>query len=239
MLAVVGLNAASILGLVAGGTLPAYRNFLGEFCCGDILFEPADLRRCIVELKDKSHWMSRAETARFLKVKDKTLAKWVSRQLLSPVAIHTNTQYFDRGQVERFPLEYITSEEAASFLGVGKLCVQQWVRQGRLRAISGPGVDDCHMYRFKKDDLIQWHTERVNFGTAVRMLGVSDSTLHRWIEEGYIEPLDDMGGTQRWFSRKAVVDLGLRLSRELEIACAIKGNRRIRQGIAPSRKTPR
>lgn len=211
-LAVVGLNAASILGLVSEGKLPAYHRPYQVFRCGNILFDPDDLRICSDHIKRRNNWVGRADVARRLQVKDRTLAKWVKARLLSPVAIHAHTQYFDRDQVENFATEYVTSLEAASSLNVGELCIQNWVRQGRLQAVSGPGIDDCHAYRFNKEYLLRWYNERTSFGEAVRILGISRSTFHRWIEEGKIKPLEDMGGKQRWFSREAV----LKLRQEIE-----------------------
>jgi excisionase family DNA binding protein len=41
-------------------------------------------------------------------------------------------------------------------------------------------------------------------GEAMDMLGISKATLHRWVEQGKLTPLADMGGTQRWFARGEV-----------------------------------
>ena len=53
--------------------------------------------------------------------------------------------------------------------------------------------------------LMQWRQERLTFGEAVKLLGVSKTTLHRWIEEKRVEPLADMGGKQRWFSKEVIL----------------------------------
>ena len=148
--------------------------------------------------------MSRKEVTKYLKIKDVTLAKWVRASFLVPVAVFTNTQYFDRLEVEKFMADYITSEEAAQLLGIGKLTVQKWARQGRLQASSGPGIDECHEYLFNRKSLLYWRKCRLTFGEAIRYLGVSKATLHRWVSEEKITPLCDMGGKQRWFSREAV-----------------------------------
>ena len=154
----------------------------------------------------------RETLTRYLKIKDGTLAKWVKAGLLVPNVVHASTQYFDEATIEKFATDHFTSEKAAELLGVGMLTVQRWVRQGRLQAVSGPGIDEHHDYLFNKQSLLQWREGRLSFGEAVDTLGVSAATLHRWAHEGKIESLDDMGGKQRWFSREAI--LGLR--REIE-----------------------
>ncbi len=208
----IGLNAASILARVADGTLQAYRLPSSEFSCKDLLFDPNDLSAYIEAVKEERGWMSRKEVTKRLKIKDGTLAKWVRAGLLVPAVVHINAQYFDKATVEKFIVDHVTSEGAAKLLGIGILAVQRWVRQGRLQAVSGPGIDECHDYLFRKESLLQWRNGRLSFGEALDLLGVSASTLHRWTGEGKITPLDDMGGKQRWFPKETV----LRLNQEME-----------------------
>jgi excisionase family DNA binding protein len=52
-----------------------------------------------------------------------------------------------------------------------------------------------------------WRDERLIFGEAMELLGVSKATLHRWVEQGRLTPLEDMGGKQRWFARIEVEQL--------------------------------
>jgi len=53
-----------------------------------------------------------------------------------------------------------------------------------------------------------WRYERLTFGEAMDMLGVSKATLRRWVEQGKLTPLEDLGGKQRWFARADVLALG-------------------------------
>jgi hypothetical protein len=39
--------------------------------------------------------------------------------------------------------------------------------------------------------LLAWRYERLIFGEAMNLLGVSKSTLHRWVEQGKLTPLED------------------------------------------------
>lgn len=209
MLTKVGLNAASIIAHVADGKVLAYRQSNEQFSCRDLVFEHKDINAYVKAILAEKGWMSRKDVTRYLKIKDGTLVKWVKAGLLVPNVIHANTQYYDRVTVEKFAADHVTSEGAAELIGVGMLTVQKWVRQGRLQAVSGPGIDEHHDYLFNKTYLLRWRDGRLSFGQAMDLLGVSAATLHRWVYEGKILPLDDMGGKQRWFSREVV--LGLRL----------------------------
>jgi excisionase family DNA binding protein len=207
ILMVTGLNAASILAHVAEGKLRAYHEPGVSFACQNLFFDPRDLQAHIEAIKLENNWVSRERATKLLGVKDTTLAKWVKSGLLTPAAVHASAQYFDRSRVESFPADYVTSNEAAKILGVGELTVQRWARQGRLEAVSGSEIDGCHAYRFEREYLLRWRHGRLTFGQALQDLGVSNSTLHCWVKEGKIEPLKDMGGKQRWFSREAILML--------------------------------
>ncbi len=68
----------------------------------------------------------------------------------------------------------------------------------------GTSFDECHAYLFNKESLLRWWNGRLSFGEAVELLGVSSATLHRWVTEGRIVSLDEMGrgkdGSQGWIS---------------------------------------
>ena len=134
ILANIGLNAAAIVALIAAGDLPAYHQPGHQFSCADLLFDRSNLDMFITAMKREKGWMSRKEVTRYLKIKDVTLAKWVRASFLVPVAVYTNTQYFDRSEVEKFMVDYITSEEAAQLLGIWKTYSAE---MGTSRALAG------------------------------------------------------------------------------------------------------
>jgi predicted DNA-binding transcriptional regulator AlpA len=70
--------------------------------------------------------------------------------------------------------------------------------------VSGPHLDGHHAYLFHRAKLQAWRHERLTFGETMDMLGISKATLHRWVEQGKLTPLEDMGGKQRWFARGEV-----------------------------------
>ena len=141
---------------------------------------------------------------KLLKVKDGTLTRWVRKGLIPPTTIVGNAQYFSQETVEKFMRDHIATDEAAEILNVGKLTVQKWARLGRLSGIciSGPQVDGYHAYLFNRANLVQWRSERLAFGETAQLLGVSKATLHRWVAEGKVEAVNDMGGKQLWFLKQ-------------------------------------
>jgi DNA-binding transcriptional MerR regulator len=214
LLFVVGLNALSILSCVAEGRLRAYGIAGQELKLGSLRFDRSDIEQYIHRIESENNWVSREELTKLLKVKDVTLTRWVREGLISPTTVLGSAQYFSRETVEKFMRDHITTDEAAVILDVGKLTIQKWARLGRLSevCISGPNIDGYHAYLFNKARLIQWRKERLPFGEATRLLGVSKATLHRWVTEGKVEAMDDMGGKQCWFSLQAIQDFRERVT---------------------------
>jgi DNA-binding transcriptional MerR regulator len=166
LLFVVGLNAVSILLYVAEGKLLAYYRVVQDLKLGLLLFDRSDIQQCIKAIKSENNWLSRKELTKLLKVKDTTLTRWVRAGLISPSAICGTAQYFDDAMVDKFMADHITTEKASEMLGVGKLTIQKWARQGRLSevCVSGPNVDGHHGYIFNKKRLLQWYEEWLKLG---------------------------------------------------------------------------
>jgi excisionase family DNA binding protein len=208
MLAGIGLNAAGVLRYVLQGILPAY--YTGDeedFSLQSLVFLACDIHRLGEHIKTERDWMGRDDVARYLGIKDTTLKRRVESGLIVPVAVVAGAQYFDRECIEEFVESYVTTDEAAEILGIKPLTVQSWARQGRLPAVTGPDIDGGHAYCFEKQTLVMWRYERLTSGEAQALLNVSKATLHRWVTLGKLTPLQDMGGTQRWFARQDVVKL--------------------------------
>jgi predicted DNA-binding transcriptional regulator AlpA len=130
--------------------------------------------------------------------------------LLSAVAVGVRSpkagawhQYAEE-DIAAFLERYIDSAESPRVLGVTRLTVQAWARAGRIQPLTGPEIDGSHAYRFEKAALVQWRPERLTFGEAMALLGVSKATLDRWAKQGKLAPLEDIDGNQRWFARTEV-----------------------------------
>ena len=206
ILFVVSLNAVAILRRVAEGKLRAYHIAGQKLNLGLLLFKRFDIEQYIQAIKSENGWISREALTKLLRVKDVTLTRWVREGLILPAAIYGGAQYFHQEVVEKFIADHVTTEEAVKILGIGKLTIQKWARKGRLSSacISGPHIDGYHCYIFHRGKLVQWRSERLTFGEAARQLGVSCATLHRWVQEERLEPLNDMGGEHRWFSTRVI-----------------------------------
>jgi excisionase family DNA binding protein len=206
---VVGLNAVAILCRVAEGKLRAYHIAGQKLNLGLLLFKRSDIEQYIEAIKSINGWISREALTRLLRVKDVTLTRWVRAGLILPAATCGGAQYFDHKRVEKFIADHIRTEEVVEILGIAKLTVQKWAREGRLDSacISGPHLDGYHSYIFHRGKLVQWRSERLTCGEAARQLGVSSATLHRWVQEERLEPLHDMGGKRRWFSKQAIQEI--------------------------------
>ena len=94
-----------------------------------------------------------------MRVKDVVVSRWIAAGLLAPSVIIGNTQYFQKKDIERFRQEYIFSDNTIEILGVERLVVQKWARNGRLHPVSGPGIDTCHRYLFRRADVEQLRPE--------------------------------------------------------------------------------
>jgi excisionase family DNA binding protein len=143
-----------------------------------------------------------------LRCKPSTLRRLCASKLLVPCQGYGDNEegrwQYDQADVEAFLDHYINSDGVAEILGVTRITVQQWVRAGRLTAVTGPDIDGSHVYRFEKAAVIAWWQDRLTPGEAMEMLGISKSSLNRWATIGKLQPLDDMGGQHRWFSRADV-----------------------------------
>jgi excisionase family DNA binding protein len=138
--------------------------------------------------------IARAQAARVLNVKGRTVSKWAERGLLVPVETKGTIVYFDRDAVEEFRRDHVFGPEAASILGVGELVVQKWARSGRLYPVSGPCVDGLHRYLFRLQDVEGLRPEhRVTAPEMAKQLGVSRRQIYTWIEKGRISPVSGPG----------------------------------------------
>lgn len=202
-----GLNAAALLVSVANGELAASHLPSMPIRLGDLRFTRADLAAHAARVKAANNWLGRRETARHLGISEEVLQRLVEKGRLTPAPVSGHAHFFDCDTVDAFGRDHINSTEAARLVGVGRNVVTRWTREGRLPALSGPGIDGVHTYLFSRPTLVQWRTDRLPFGEAAALLGVSNRVLARLASDGKIVPLGDMGGKQRWFFRPDILRL--------------------------------
>jgi hypothetical protein len=146
-----------------------------------------------------------------LRCKPTTLTRLAAAGMLVPCVGYHDAEpgrwQYAPDDVAAFVERYVDSDGAGTLLGVTRITVQQWARAGRLPAVIGPHIDGSHGYRFEREALVQWRHERLTSGEAQALLGVRRATLHRWVQQGKLTSLVDMGGSQRWFARGDVACL--------------------------------
>jgi len=199
-----GIRFPEIVRDLWSGSLPGVRVSPAERfdvvrCSAAAVAQYLQLRQALLERPS----CSMSEVCERLQCKPATLRRLIAAGLLLPQEAEQSQTglRFAVADVTAFLDRYITADVAAPLLGVALLTVQIWVRQGRLVAVTGPHVDGSHRYRFDRVVLQRWREERLTSGEAQALLGVSKATLSRWVREGRVSPLADMGGTQRWFAR--------------------------------------
>lgn len=204
-----GVSLPELLHEVQQQTIHATR--ISHTCTLNELFlDSEDVCRYAAEQRDVASqgFCSMQQVLERLRCKPRTLQRLNDAGLLIPHQKGNAQRWLYRQEdIEAFLAHYIDSDAAAVILGCTRITVQQWVRSGRLTAITGPEIDGSHVYRFEKVALIQWRHERVTFGEAVQIIGKSRATLHRWVEQGNLQPLDGIGGKHRWFWRADVEQL--------------------------------
>jgi len=191
MMMPIGGNVAKVLGEVIAGRLPAYVES-EPVLINRMMFVESLVQDCVESIQIRNNWISKSDTERVLKVKPPVLARWVESSLLAPIATVAHCIYFNREQVFRFYDVYVFSEEAAIMLGVGVLTVQKWVRNGRLRAVSGPQIDGNHNYLFRREEVKQIRSY-LTASAVAEALGVTRTTLVARIQKGELRPVSGPG----------------------------------------------
>ena len=97
------------------------------------------------------------EAAQLLGVGRLTVQQWARNGRLKPVvseAINGCHRYlFRRKDVERLrPKNRLTAPQLAKTLGLSRSQMSQWIKQGKVRPVSGPGVDGAKHYLFVTDE---------------------------------------------------------------------------------------
>jgi len=80
--------------------------------------------------------------------------KWCRRGRLKPVSGPRLDGYrrylFRRADVERLrPENRLTAPEMAERLGISSSQMLQWIREGKVKPVSGPGIDGSKHYLFE------------------------------------------------------------------------------------------
>lgn len=148
MLFPIGLNSAAIIQEVINGNL--HLTYLDDASRTKPVLSRTEVTAFLVWSLAQRRWINRTEVAKMLGVKHTIVARWIRHGILRPVATIAHMQHFDKDSIEKFAAEHVSTTQAAKLLGVRTLTVQKWARKGRLIPVSGPGIDGCHCYLFRR-----------------------------------------------------------------------------------------
>jgi excisionase family DNA binding protein len=201
-----GIRLPTLLQAVQKGQVAGIR-LTNEVTLSLLRFERSKLLAYLEEQRppEREDTLSIQEVRHVLHCSATTLRRWRANRLLIPcqesMIGNKRSWWYRRQDVMAFAERYITAPEAAALLGWTDLTVQRWTRAGMLPAITGPGIDGGHAYRFDKAALQQWRSERMTAPEVEQLLGISKATLHRWVQEGKLKPLVEGKGRHRWFAQ--------------------------------------
>lgn len=204
-----GIRLPTLLQAVQNGQVAGLR-LADEVTLSILRFEHSKFLEYLEEQRppEREAMLSIQEVRRALHCSATTLRRWHANRLLVPcqesMVGNKRSWWYRRQDVMTFAERYITAQEAASSLGCTDLTVQRWTLAGILPAITGPGIDGGHAYRFDKAALQQWRAERMTSHEVEQLLRISKPTLHRWVQEGKLTPLVEGKGKHRWFARSEI-----------------------------------
>ncbi len=201
-----GIRLPTLLQAVQIGKVAGLR-LTDEVTLSILRFERSKLLEYLEKQRppEREGLLSIQEVRRALHCSATALRRWHANRLLVPcqesMIGNKRSWWYRRQDVMTFAEHYITASEAASLLGCKDLTVQRWTRAGMLPAITGPGIDGGHAYRFDRAALQEWRSERMTAPEVEQLLGISKATLHRWVQEGKLTPLVEGKGRHRWFAQ--------------------------------------
>ncbi|MCA9933748.1 MAG: helix-turn-helix domain-containing protein [Ardenticatenaceae bacterium] len=193
MLSCYGYNYVKVLRFVLESKIPCFWGTAQDQDLSNLQINKQNVKKNLQKLRENQPYVSRLALARRMGVKINTVKRWIERGLI-PKNGELDESHLDRDDVEFFLLNHVFSDRAADLLGLTLLATQKWARKGRLKAVSGPGVDDCHRYLFRLKDVWRLRPEnRLTTPEIATLLGMSKSQIHQWIRDEKIRPVSGPG----------------------------------------------
>lgn len=188
-----GMTIALILKAVVDGELNAFV-FDPDWRLGNLMVEEREMERFVEALLSRLGWVTREEFACRMGVKRSMITKWVVNGLVVRTDETAEVRFFDADYVARFVAEHVFSEAAAAILGIAVHTVTQWAVKGRLHPVSGPGIDDCHRFLFRRSECWELRPEnRLSSREAAALYGINVKAFMQWIEQGKVTPISGPG----------------------------------------------
>ncbi|MCI0397589.1 MAG: TniQ family protein, partial [Chloroflexi bacterium] len=129
-----GYNMATVLKLIVEKRVRGYWSGSKDNV-SQVQVSLPDIQAFLASLQASRPLVTRGQLARWMGTKSAAVTVWVEKGLLTPVETGERGMLFDRSEAQAFAQAHVFTEGAAEILGVGKLVVQKWARQGRLRPV--------------------------------------------------------------------------------------------------------
>jgi hypothetical protein len=104
-------------------------------------------------LRINTPWLTPAQVANMMRVKETTIRHWIELGLLPVVAERNQIICLDRAQVFSFINTHVFFEDVTARLGLRKCIVRRWLENGQVLPVSGPELVERSRYLFKWADL--------------------------------------------------------------------------------------
>jgi hypothetical protein len=193
LLIYVGLDTIEIFERVAAGKLPAYHPQPDEADLADLRFAETDIRTCVEVVKAENGWVTRLEIAQRMGLSRKeSISDWIEVGLLSPVAVHTQIQYFDRNAVEAFVNDHLLIHQASEILQMHPSRIYGWVAEGQLHPVSGAGIDGCFRLLLRRSE-VERLQKLMTTSQMAQHLGLNCMQVIHQVRKGLLHPISGPG----------------------------------------------
>jgi hypothetical protein len=99
-----------------------------------------------------------------------------------------------RKEADAFIANHMFSAVAAEMIGVEPIVLCRWVLRGRLRAVSGPGIDGYSRYLFHRAEIERFLPDnRLTLPEVARLLNLSRSQVWVHVKQSKLKPLSGPG----------------------------------------------
>jgi excisionase family DNA binding protein len=149
----VGLNLGQLLQAVLQEHLPAYRFTDTLDNCQHLRFDPEDIYKFVLQTRQERGWLLLSEVASRLGVGKPLVLAWMRQGLLRRTLSAGTASYFDVEAINHFAAHYLLTHQVADRLGLHRTTIHYWVHKGYLSPLSGPPIDGCSRYLFRRADV--------------------------------------------------------------------------------------
>jgi hypothetical protein len=192
ILSVLGLKMVDLIKAVLSRQIAAYLGTSAKLM--DLAFLEDDVRNLLQETKSQKGWLNFSELRAYLGENQFKLDFWIAEEYLESVASYAGANYFAKADVDRLNAEFLSSSEAAYILEIGVTVVQTWVRRQRLKAKSGPQIDDRSQYLFESHLVNRYRPKfRRTAPQMAHELCISHTQLIDLIKQGKVLPVSGLG----------------------------------------------